>query len=229
MKLFCKPLRFIIRYNDPPFVKPSPLVFLFIPALLIASTDNENIRTFGVTVKGVSPSKKVYLFNNDGTNELPTEGKIILLKKDSETEMGLRVIKTYPDHKKFAAQQLNNYGNRRNLIKGGSYKAIEKVTNIAPPSTTTNQNETVSLPEPPPPPPAPPTAELSDLDENIPPSPPDDSVKDQPESTAHTESDDDAIAESRIGLAVEEVHYLSHFLNAASRISLKSVQQSEFA
>ncbi len=185
-----------------------------------------SIRTFDVTVKRVSQSKNVYLFNNDGTGELPTEGKIILLKKDSKPEMGLRVIKTYPEHKKFAARRLNKYGSKHILINGDSYNAIifspsssvtEPLTTTALSSATTNQNEPDTTLEQQPP--VPPTAQLSDLNENTPP-PSGDVVKSplpetQPDEdsppikeVSNTESDDDAVAEHSTDLAIEELQHL---------------------
>jgi hypothetical protein len=83
------------------------------------------IRTGPVRVLRRSPNNKVFLINSD-SGTVPRKGKVILLLKDKQPLVGLRVIKLYPGQKYFAAKRLKSYVDSYFLNSEESLIAMEK-------------------------------------------------------------------------------------------------------
>lgn len=87
-------------------------------------------RTFGVRVAKESTSKRVYLFD-DVSDARPPVGRILLLRRENQNIMGLRVLKVYDAHKQFAAKGVRKYAGIETLNAGESYLAIEKLHDLS--------------------------------------------------------------------------------------------------
>lgn len=88
-------------------------------------------RTFEVTSAKRSKSQNVYLFNvTSGDNT--KVGKILLLRRgiNGPKAMAFRALRTYKD-KRFAGRQVRKYENTDVIDAGESFRAIEKVRDIA--------------------------------------------------------------------------------------------------
>jgi hypothetical protein len=92
-------------------------------------------KTFTVKVVRRSSSNKIYLFD-DIDNRQSAPGRILLLKRETEPVMALRVLKNYPDENRVAAKRIKRYGNHRTLENSETFTAIEKISDIAPPEPT---------------------------------------------------------------------------------------------
>lgn len=86
-------------------------------------------RTFEVTVLKRSKSKRVYLFE-DGVDERPRVGRVVLLKRGFEPVMGVRVLKVYAEKRQFAARKVREYGALKDLEPSEKYTAVEKLSDI---------------------------------------------------------------------------------------------------
>ena len=105
-------------------------------------------RTYDISIVRRSQSNKMYLID-DPTTDAPKEGKILLLKEDRKPVMGLRVMKSYPDKKEFAAKRIRMYGDYTILDEGDEYAAIEKVGDLlAPPPTAQDKADIKELETP---------------------------------------------------------------------------------
>lgn len=113
-------------------------------------------KTYSTTVVRRSASKKVYLFSARPGESEPSVGKIVLLKKESEPIIALRVLKTYPDKNRFAAKEVRIYQGNPTLAPHEQFTAVEKIADVIPqPIPPTAQDkadlkelESVSAPSP---------------------------------------------------------------------------------
>lgn len=134
-------------------------------------------RTYPVTVLKRSASYRVYLIDDKSAAQ-PSEGKILLLKRNFAPAMALRVLKTYPEKKEFAAKRVQMYDNRRVLDEKENYLAIEKVGDLPlPPLDSQDRADLKELeggapPPPPPGPPVPPGSASAGDPNDLPPPPP---------------------------------------------------------
>jgi hypothetical protein len=141
-------------------------------------------KTYDLSVVKRSNSNKIYILN-DKSDGIPAEGRMLLLKKDEEPIMALRVLKLYPDKKEIAAKWLRKYGEHHILENNDAFLAIEKVSDIIPPPPTPQDNADIKelegqgskasavIPPPPPLPVTPATASAAPAVVDNPPPPPD--------------------------------------------------------
>jgi hypothetical protein len=156
-------------------------------------------RSFQLTVLRRSNSNLTYMLKSpdDGSPEL---GRILLVRKEEEPIIALRVLKDYPEKGSFAAKRVRRYADHRILDTKETYLAIEKVSNLdgapLPPQTAQDQADLKELEAPPPTaggmPPSPPGAEGAMLDPGQPqapgatPSQPDAGALQEPPSSLET-------------------------------------------
>lgn len=101
------------------------------------------IRNFPVVVLKRSSAEGVYLFE-DPTAALPSSGKIVLLKKEKEPFLALRVLKVYLDKKEFAAKKLRAYHGHDVINSGEQYIAYEKLSDIPAPPVSAQDAQALS-------------------------------------------------------------------------------------
>jgi hypothetical protein len=104
------------------------------------AADYENLpeieaKTYNLQVTRKSHSNKIYLFE-DSTNRQPHVGRILLLKRDGEPIMAFRVLKNYTEKKLLAAKRIRRYKDVQSLNDGDSFLTIEKISDLAPPPPT---------------------------------------------------------------------------------------------
>lgn len=87
-------------------------------------------RTFNLKVIKRSASNKVYLFE-DLNESVPPAGRILLLKKEGESFMAFRVLKSYTANKRIAAKRIKRYNGHRLLERDDSFLAIEKLSDLS--------------------------------------------------------------------------------------------------
>jgi hypothetical protein len=91
--------------------------------------------TYPVKVLARSNSNRIYLFEDPLSKE-PLAGHLILLKDEGQISiMALRVLKTYPEQKLFAAKFIKHYPDIEILEEGQVFTAVEKVMDLMPPPT----------------------------------------------------------------------------------------------
>lgn len=124
-------------------VSPSPTP-LASPTASADDPENEKLpdieaKTYDVKVVRRSSSNKIYLFD-DITRRNPPVGRLLLLKKNDEAMMAFRIMRTYQEDGKIAAKRIKRYGGNKNLDDDGVYLAIEKISDLAPPPNTSQDN-----------------------------------------------------------------------------------------
>lgn len=92
-------------------------------------------KTYPLTVLRKSSSNKIYLFD-DLEQKSPPAGRILLLKKGDEPAMAFRVLKNYGEKKMIAAKRIKKYNDIQKLQDGDSFTAIEKISDLVPPTPT---------------------------------------------------------------------------------------------
>lgn len=96
-------------------------------------------RIFDLNVARRSRSERVYLLAPlDKTAELPLEGRVLLLKKDSSPAMAVLILKVYPETFQFAGKKVRAYDSFEKLNPGDKFKSVQKISDIipAPPEQT---------------------------------------------------------------------------------------------
>jgi hypothetical protein len=118
------------------------------------TTPDINARSYGSKINRRSASGRVYLVDMiDGTQELPQNGRLVLMRQGESPVMAFRVLKEYPDKRQFAAKWLRRYNGTKDLEPGAQFIAIEKVSDKeAPPLTTQDKKDLKELEAPAPPP-----------------------------------------------------------------------------
>ncbi len=104
--------------------------------------------TYPVKVLARSNSNRIYLFD-DPLSKSPFIGHLILLKNDTQAPvMALRIVKIYPELKRFAAKYLKSYGGTELLNENQTFTAVEKVMDlVSPPTPSIDQNELKEIEE----------------------------------------------------------------------------------
>jgi hypothetical protein len=168
-------------------------------------------RTYDLKVVRRSNSNKVYLFEDLALKE-PQVGRILLLKKDDENIMAFRVLKAYPQDKMVAAKRVRRYRKHRFLENGDQFLTIEKVSDVAPPPNSPEDNLDLAelekkeeIKEEP----APPAID-SDLDQAVIPEPSDENKNNSP---AVDLEDIDQDPDSHLALTVEEPQMFDHSIH----------------
>ena len=88
------------------------------------------VSTYSVKVLAKSNSNLIYLLE-DSLSIAPREGHLILLKNETHLPvMALRVLKTYPELKAFAAKFIKRYEQVDTLEEGQTFTAVEKVIDL---------------------------------------------------------------------------------------------------
>ena len=95
---------------------------------------NIEARSYEVRAAKKSASTRAYLFD-DPTNAKPMVGRIILIKKESDPIMALRVLRNFPEKKQFIAKRVRRYGNHESLTEGESLTALERINEIPLPGS----------------------------------------------------------------------------------------------
>jgi hypothetical protein len=83
------------------------------------------VRTFPLKIVDRSTSNRIYLMEAT-SNDPPKVGQIFLSSREEGPVMAFRVVKTYSDHKLFAAKQIKKYAQLEFLEKGDHFLGIEK-------------------------------------------------------------------------------------------------------
>ncbi|MGK5087875.1 hypothetical protein WDW86_09985 [Bdellovibrionota bacterium FG-2] len=96
-------------------------------------------RTFSTTIAKQSRSAKVFLFANTQKN-MPPVGRILLLKKKGEPFMAVRVLKVYSDKEQFAAKRIKRYPKFAPPQNDDLFIAIEKLSDLAAPPPSSQDN-----------------------------------------------------------------------------------------
>jgi len=126
------------RAEDLPAPPPEPSAT---PAAEPDALPPIEARSYDVTIQKRSSSKRTYLFENLAEVP-PSEGRILLLKKNEKPIMAFRVLKRYEDRKQIVAKRVHRYGEIQVLEIGGSYNAIEKTADLkAEPLVQTAQDK----------------------------------------------------------------------------------------
>ena len=121
--------------SDKVHAQPSakdPTLDTSLPEIEARSYDSKTVRR--------STSNRTYLLDSPEGVE-PRVGRVVLLKESDAPVMGLRVLKTYPDKKQFAAKRIRKYGSRDILEDGSSFKTIEKLNDIGAPPPQSIQDK----------------------------------------------------------------------------------------
>ncbi len=87
-------------------------------------------QTFHLKVIKRSASDKIYLFEDLDT-QVPTTGRILLLKAENESFMALRILKTDLNNKTVIAKRIKRYNNHYYLENDTVFIAIEKISDRA--------------------------------------------------------------------------------------------------
>lgn len=90
-----------------------------------------DVRKYDLQVMQKSPTGQTYVLEDPGIAE-PRVGRIILLRKNKEPQMALRVLKTYRDKKQIAAKRVRLYADITDLPINQTFETLEKVTDLAP-------------------------------------------------------------------------------------------------
>jgi hypothetical protein len=111
------------------------------PAKGLSEPPGITARTYPLTVNSRSSSGRLYMLD-DRELQQPKVGKILLFKRGSSAAMAFRVLRTYPDEKKFAARVVKNYDPDRSLQAGEELTAVEKIADLdVAPGANTPQEE----------------------------------------------------------------------------------------
>ncbi|MBL7715989.1 MAG: hypothetical protein JNL01_11035 [Bdellovibrionales bacterium] len=101
-------------------------------------------RSFDVSSDRASKSGRVYLMN-DLNEARPFPGRILLLREGKTPIMAFRVLRNYPEKKKFAARVVRRYPGLDVLPGDQPFMALEKVSDLGPMKPT--QQDRVDLSE----------------------------------------------------------------------------------
>lgn len=96
-------------------------------------------KTYDVKTLRRSQSHRVYLLEKivgAESPEMPAEGRILLLRRNGEPVMAFRILKQYPEKGHFAAKSVRQYGSIEFLENEETFRAIEKISDLAPPPPT---------------------------------------------------------------------------------------------
>ncbi len=96
-------------------------------------------RTYGVKVLARSGSGKVYLMD-DMAHSRPDIGRILLIKKEKEFVMGMRVLKRYDEKFQFAVKRVRIYKMGSLLYVSDKFRAVEKLGAISAVPNTAQDN-----------------------------------------------------------------------------------------
>jgi len=195
--------------EEPP---PTPSPTHTAPTPEEAALPDIEAKTYELKVVRRSGNNRVYLLE-DNTGGNPVIGRILLLKKESDPVMAFRVLKQYPEKKQLAAKKLRRYGTYHILDDGSGYLAVEKVSDLAPPPPTEQDNADLrELEGPPSNLPLPPASTGTapnvlpfdpELDAGTTPTPPK-----SPDAGDKDDEDDEENLEPQLGMIIDEVQPL---------------------
>ncbi len=119
--------------SDPP---PEPEDNEVLPDIIAKS--------FAVKVLDRSQSNRIYLFEDLSQSQLEA-GRILLLKREDESIMAFRVLKSYPEKNAFAAKRVRRYKHHRILENGEAFAALEKISDKNIATTPQDKNDLEEL------------------------------------------------------------------------------------